>query len=250
MTDLAALLSLSDRAFAVGFVVFLRVGAAMALLPAFGEQMIPVRVRLALGLAFTMIVAPAVAAGIDRPAGLPQLWLTEPLIGLVFGLSLRLVVMGLRIAGTVAAQSTSLAQVFAAAGAEPSPVMGQLLVMAGLALAVTLGLHLQIAEALIDSYRTFPVGSLPASDRLLDWALPRIASTFALGVQLSMPFVIGALIYNVGLGIINRAMPQMMVAMVGAPALTFGGLVLLLVAAPIILDVWLHVLSDRLVQPF
>ena len=36
----------------------------------------------------------------------------------------------------------------------------------------------------------------------------------------------------------NRAMPQLMVAFVGAPAISFGGLALLLIVAPFLLDVW------------
>ena len=38
--------------------VFLRVGAAMALMPAFGEQVVPQRVRLMLAVAFTAVVLP------------------------------------------------------------------------------------------------------------------------------------------------------------------------------------------------
>ena len=45
----------------LGWVVFLRVAAAMALLPAFGSQSVPLRVRLALACAFAAVVAPAVA---------------------------------------------------------------------------------------------------------------------------------------------------------------------------------------------
>ena len=40
------------------------------------------------------------------------------------------------------------------------------------------------------------------------------------------------------LGVINRAMPQLMVAFVGAPAITAAGLLLLALAAPILLDIW------------
>ena len=57
--------------------------------------------------------------------------------------------------------------------------------------------------------------------------------------KIAAPFVIGSLLYNVALGIINRAMPQLMVAFIGAPALTWGGLALFAVAAPLILSVWL-----------
>ena len=254
MNDLATMLGLTQQAMAVGLLVFLRIGAAMALLPAFGESAVPQRVRLVLGLAFTVIVAPAVAdaatLALARPGAFPALWISEPAIGLAFGLSLRLTIMALQIAGTIVAQSTSLSQAFATAGAEPSPVLAQLLVMAGLALAVTLGLHLRLAAALIDTYRLFPPGTWPGAGDLLEWGVGRIAATFSLGLSLAMPFVIAALVYNVALGVINRAMPQLMVSFVGAPALTAGGFLLLILALPAILHVWSGALSAVLDAPF
>ena len=52
--------------------------------------------------------------------------------------------------------------------------------------------------------------------------------------------------YNVALGAINRAMPQLMVAFVGAPAITAAGLLILMLAAPVILHFW-GVRLDRLI---
>ncbi|MEM8699663.1 MAG: flagellar biosynthetic protein FliR, partial [Pseudomonadota bacterium] len=51
------------------------------------------------------------------------------------------------------------------------------------------------------------------------------------------------------LGAINRAMPQLMVAFVGAPAITAGGLALLALAAPLILTLWLDRLDQALAFP-
>ena len=49
-----------------------------------------------------------------------------------------------------------------------------------------------------------------------------MAASFALALSLAAPFVIASLLYNVALGVINKAMPQLMVAFVGAPAITCG----------------------------
>jgi flagellar biosynthetic protein FliR len=254
MNDLAAALGITEDAMRVAVLVFLRIGAAMALLPAFGEQSVPQRVRLFLGLAFTVIVAPAVAGAVRDGAAaahaFPALWISEPAIGLAFGLSLRLTIMALQIAGSIAAQSTSLSQIFSDAGSEPSPVIGQLLVVAGLALAVSLGLHLRLAEALIGTYRLFPPGTWPSASELLTWGVARISETFALAFSLAMPDVIAALVYNVALGVINRAMPALMVTFIGAPALTAGGLLLLIAALPAILHVWAGALARVLAAPF
>jgi flagellar biosynthesis protein FliR len=69
-------------------------------------------------------------------------------------------------------------------------------------------------------------------------------------VRLAAPFFVISFLYNVALGVINRAMPQLMVAFVGAPAITFGALVLLLLAVPAGLVIWWNAFSIVLDDPF
>lgn len=255
MNDLMPLLTtltgLGQDMMWTGFMVLLRVGAVMALLPAFGEQAVPQRIRLVLALVFTAIVAPAVAPAVAPFQGLLALPLaTEVVAGLVVGLGLRLCIFALQIAGAMIAQATSLSQLFAGSGAEPQAAVGHLLLMAGLALAVVAGLHVRAAELIILSYDVMPPGQMPGAADLADWGLARISHTFALGFSLAAPFTIASLIYNLAIGVINRAMPQLMVSLVGAPALTLGGLVLLAVAAPSALIVWQADLAAHFANPF
>ena len=67
MQGLAALLDLTQAGLAGFILVFVRVGGVVALLPGFGEQMIPVRVRLGAAIAFTMVVWPMIAPGLPPP---------------------------------------------------------------------------------------------------------------------------------------------------------------------------------------
>ncbi|MEJ2037160.1 MAG: flagellar biosynthetic protein FliR, partial [Maritimibacter sp.] len=50
--------------------------------------------------------------------------------------------------------------------------------------------------------------------------------------------------------VINRAMPQLMVAFVGAPAITAGGLILMFLSTPILLNIWGQGLIMFLNNPF
>lgn len=232
------------------FLVFLRVGAALSVMPAFGEQSVPQRVRLVIALAFTAIITPAVAPVLSPGGPVAAAVAAEVVAGLLIGMGLRLMVMALQIAGTIAAQAASLTQVFGGLNAEPQPAMANLFVMAGLALAVMAGLHVRAAELVILSYDLLPPGRLPGPSDVADWGLDRIARVFALGFSLAAPFVIASVLYNAALGVISRAMPQLMVSFVGAPALTLGGLVLLAMATPLLLGVWTQALSDHLAAPF
>jgi flagellar biosynthesis protein FliR len=250
---LSDLLALGTASATAVFLVFLRIGAAMALLPAFGEQTVPVRVKLALTLCFTAVVAPAVlptAGAWDDGGRLIAAAGAELAVGLSFGIALRLMVHALQMAGTIAANVTSLSQLFGGVGADSAPAMAQVLVVAGLALAASAGLHVKVAMAFIETYRLFPLGQLPAFGELAGWGTSRIAEAFGLAFVLAAPFTVAALIANLALGAINRAMPQLMVAFVGAPATVWASLALLAVTAPVILAVWAAALDRVLAIPF
>ncbi|MFV2002565.1 MAG: flagellar biosynthetic protein FliR [Paracoccaceae bacterium] len=236
------------------FFVFLRVGAAMAILPAVGEQSVPQRVRLVLTLAYTLVVVPAVIDTFPdtQPSGpaIGYFLITEVVAGLAIGISLRLFVLALQTAGSIAAQSTSLSQFFGAVDVDPQPAMGFLLVISGLALAVTYGLHVQAAGYLIFSYQVMAPGQLIGGPDFSAWGLAQVARAFSLAFSLAAPFVVASLIYNIALGAINKAMPQLMVSFVGAPAITAGGLILLFVTAPLMLTAWYVALEAFLANPF
>jgi len=247
----ASLAGLADWVYAqawIGFAVLLRVGAMMALLPAFGEQAVPARVKIAVTLAATLVVAPALAPLIgampQAPAALGVVLLSEVSTGLLFGLLLRLSVMALATAGALIAQGLSLAQMFGAGpAAEPLPVFSHLLVGAGLALAAALGLHVQAVGYIIGSYGPVPFGAGLTGEIALSEVVRGIAACFGTALSLAAPFLIATLVYNLAIGAINRAMPQLMVTFIGAPLLTAGGLALLCVAAPAGLAAWADLLA-------
>ena len=237
----------------IGAIVFLRVGAAMALLPGFSERPVPTRVRLALALGFTLIVTPGVTNSmlhVDIDVAFVLICLaTETIAGLLIGFSLRLMILVLETAGGIAAQSTSLAQMFPGT-VEPMPVISHMLVWAGLCLAMIGGLHIRVSEIFLASYDILPVAQFPDTTLVKGWALGNITAAFALAVRLAAPFYVISFLYNFALGAINRAMPQLMVAFVGAPAIAFGALLLLLLATPLGLHIWWESFSGFLSDPF
>ncbi|MQY41979.1 type III secretion protein [Epibacterium sp. SM1969] len=236
----ADVVTLFGFAFWHAAIVFLRVGAMVSVLPAVGEAYVPTPVKLGIAMAFTLIVAPAAPVqnppdGVLDYAGIA---VSEAIIGLALGLAVRIFVFTLQTAGTIAANSTSLSQAFGTAGQEPMPVIGGFLVVAGVTFAVIMGLHIRVAEYMIQSYQLFPVGEFPEASGLLQWIVQRVSQSYTMAFALAAPFVITAVVYNITLGFINKAMPQLMVAFVGAPAITFGGIFILMVASPMILTYW------------
>lgn len=250
ITDLADLLAVAEGLAWAAVLVFLRVGAMVALMPGLGEQAVPQRIKLALVVAFTLAIAPILADRTDLPdPSLPAL-LGEALAGLILGIGMRLFLLALQTAAVIVAQATTLSQLFAGATPDPQPAIGNLFVIAGIALALAADLHLQAVGLVLLSYDILPAGGIPDASGAADWNLGLVSQTFSLAFSLAAPFVIASLIYNLALGAINRAMPQLMVSMVGAPALTLGSLALLAIATPVLLAVWLQAFETFLADPF
>jgi flagellar biosynthetic protein FliR len=253
MSGVADLIALSRDILTLHFIVFLRVAPLIALFPGFGERSVPIRIKLSLALALTVVVAAAAGpdmSGPDRGAvPLVRLVLVETGIGLLLGIGVRLFVLALQTAGSIAAQSTSLSQILGNASVTPMPAMGHVLVSGAIALAMILDLHVRLAEMVVLSYRIFPLAEDLAGAEVAQWGVGRVAHAFGFAFTLAAPFVIASMLYNLTLGIINRAMPQLMVVFVGAPAITGAGLFLLMLLVPTMLAIWAEALQGFLADP-
>ncbi|MDE3121425.1 MAG: flagellar biosynthetic protein FliR [Paracoccaceae bacterium] len=232
--------------------VFARVGAAALFLPAFGEQRIPARVRLFAAIGFTLIVAPAIVPSGEGPKvdSLIHGLGAEALSGLILGFSVRSLIWALQIAGAMAAQTTSLAQMAGGAADQSETAIGAFLTISGLALATLAGLHVRVAALFILSYRLLPLGRFPLAPDVIGWSFTRIGEVFTLALSLAAPFLIAGLLYNIALSALNRALPKLAVTFIGAPLLTFASIALLAVAGPAILDHWLARFLANLDAPF
>lgn len=224
-------------------IVFARVGSAIVVLPGIGSAMIPARIRLAVAVCLAAVIAPI---GIETKEQISTLLIiSEAAIGVFFGLLIRLLAMALQLAGAIAAQSSSLSQIFGgAAGVDPQPAIGHVLSLGGVSLAMGMGLPLYVVGYFAQSYVLLPVGAFLSAQTVAEIGLGRVVDMFELGFALAMPFVVASLLYNVTLGFINKAMPQLMVSFVGAPAITLGGLGLLAIAAPFLLSHWMSAFLD------
>ena len=231
------------------FIVFLRVAPVIALLPGFGGQSLSVRFKLMIAAMLSLVIAGFVDTTAHNSASITD-YLSEMVTGLLIGLGFRFFVWALQIAGSIAAQTASLAQLFGSVGADPMPVISHLLQVAGAALFVILDLHIKSIAFLVSTYDLIPVGTYPNPADFGAWGSSQASHTFKLAFGLAAPFVALAIIYNLTMGAINKAMPQLMVAFVGAPLITLGSLFVIFLSTPIILSAWTSALDTFLSNPF
>jgi flagellar biosynthesis protein FliR len=93
-------------------------------------------------------------------------------------------------------------------------------------------LHHLVIAALNDSYTLFQPGEIPLLGDVAALTTRTVAAAFRIGIQLSAPFLVFGLLFNLGLGVLARLMPQMQVFFVGLPlSILLGFLILFLVVA-------------------
>jgi flagellar biosynthetic protein FliR len=213
---------------------FARVGAMVMLMPGVGELNVPSRVRLTIALALTAILLPAhqKAYVVDLKTFGPVLVLLfqELVVGAVLGLTARLAVSALQITGSVVAQQMGLGFVTAVDPTQNQQglLVGNFLTLLGVALVFATDLHHLVIAAMNDSYTIFQPGELPLMGDAAQHVTRIIATAFRIGIQLSAPFLVFGLLFNFGLGVLSRLMPQMQVFFIGLPLSIMLGLLLLL----------------------
>ena len=218
--------------------VFARVGTMVMLLPGLGELTVPTRVRLALALVLTVLLLPLhrSAYQIDmRTFGPVALALgQEMLIGGVLGMTARLTISALQVAGSVVANQMGLGFVTAVdpTQGQQNVIVANFLTLLGITLIFATELHHLVIAGLHDSYRLFEPGQIPIVGDLAAHITRTVTAAFKIGIQLSAPFLVFGLLFNLGLGVLSRLMPQMQVFFVGMPlSILLGFLILLLVVA-------------------
>ncbi len=216
--------------------VFARTGTMVMLLPGLGEQNISARMRLTIALILAAVLLPLHrnAYHIDTAALGPiiVLLVEEIVIGAVLGLTARLTVSALDVAGSVIAQQLGLGFVTAVdpMQGEQGVILGNFLTMLGVTLFFATDMHHLVIFALNDSYTLFEPGELPATGDVAALVTKTVAGAFRIGIQLSAPFLVFGLLFNLGLGLLSRLMPQMQVFFVALPlSILLGFLFLVLV---------------------
>ncbi len=213
--------------------VFARAGTMVMLLPGLGEQNISARLRLTIALILAAVLLPLHrdAYHIDTSALGPVvvLLVEEIIIGAVLGLTARLTISALEVAGSVIAQQLGLGFVTAVdpTQGEQGVIVGNFLTMLGITLFFATDMHYLVIAALNDSYTLFEPGEVLATGDVAALMTKTVSGAFRIGIQLSSPFLVFGLVFNLGLGLLSRLMPQMQVFFVALPLSILLGLLFL-----------------------
>lgn len=234
--------------------VFARVGTMVMLLPGFGELTVPVRVRLGIALLLAAMLLPlhraAYPVDLTMPGPVVTLLFQELLIGAVLGLTARLAVSALQVTGSIVAQQLGLGFVTAVdpTQGQQGVLVGNFLTLLGVTLIFATDLHHLIIAGINDSYSLFRPGEMPFFGDVASHFTTTVGTAFKVGVQLSAPFIVFGLLFNLGLGVLSRLMPQMQVFFVGLPLSILLGLLILVLVLGAMMGTYLLYVEGVLLQ--
>jgi flagellar biosynthesis protein FliR len=240
-------------ALAAAFIlVFARIGTMVMLLPGLGEANISTRLRLTVALLLSAVLLPLHRAAyqIELTSFAPLLTMLaeELLIGGLLGMTARLAISAMQVAGSIIAQQIGLGFVTAVDPTQDQQgaIVGNFLTMLGVTLIFTTDLHYLVIAALDDSYTLFKPGEVPLTGDMAAHITRVVAGTFRIAVQISAPFLVFAIVVNVALGLLSRLMPQMQVFFVGLPMTILGGLLILFFVIGAMMTTYLVYVEDVL----
>lgn len=217
-----------------------RILGLIAIAPPFGNNSVPVQVKLMLGVMLALIVAPTIPPLNNAdPISLSGLMILmqQMVIGMAMGFMVRVVFAGIEMAGEVIGLTMGLgfATFFDPQTQGRSSAISQVLVLLSTLIFLTLNAHLSLFSALIESFTTIPI----STSLTMGFSFQKLAiwgeQIFSISLRLSLPVVAALLITNIALGILTRAAPQLNLFGIGFPITIGVGFLMLSMVLPYML---------------
>jgi len=201
---------------------FVRIASAVMVMPVLGGSFTPAKVKVLLALALTVLIAPLLPA--SPPLELLSLeglllLAREILIGLAIGFVVQLVFDAIALGGQVISMTMGLgfAVFIDRQNGVNIPVLGQLFMMLGMLVFLSLDGHLAVIELLATSFQLLPLTG-PGPDRdLLGGLLTWSSQVFIVAARIALPAVTALLIVNLSFGVMSRAAPTLNLFAIGFP---------------------------------
>jgi len=222
-----------------GFVwPFFRVAALVAVAPILGVRVVPMRFRVVIALALTLVIAPMLppGPGVDPVSAAGVLISAcQILIGLAMGFLVRMVFAAVELAGSLIGQTMGLgfAQMMDPANGVTVPVISQFYTVLATLIFLLLNGHLVLIETLVGSFQAIPVALSSITEAGLWTLLAWSGWIFKGALVISLPALAALLLVNAAFGVMMRAAPQLNIFVIGFPISLMLGFVFMLLSLPL-----------------
>jgi flagellar biosynthetic protein FliR len=228
---------------------FVRIGACFMVAPGFGAIFVPPRLRIVLAGAVALLVAPLVTIPMGvTPLSFGGIVITvqQVIIGAALGFALQVLFDSVAMGGQLLANSMGLSFAF---NVDPmhgtsTPALGQLYALLVMLTFLALDGHLALIEALVDGFRTLPIGTTGLGNdgywTIVSWG----TQIFSGALAVALPGVTALLIVNIAFGVMSRAAPALNLFAVGFPITLVFGLVIIVIGLPALQSAFVRLLGE------
>ena len=223
--------------------MFIRVGGVIYALPIFGEEQVPVRVKILLGGALTFALYPIVFetwsagqfASLNHIENFILLIARELFIGLTLGYVAKLMIDGILMASNLVGfqMGFGTAQLFLPTADDKVTSFMALNHILIIMIFLALNYHHIYIQAIYESFKVIPLGLAWPKARFFEFIVPLSASMFVSAIQLAAPIVVALLFSTMALGLIARTVPQVNVFIVSFPVNFYLGIVIYIATLPL-----------------
>jgi flagellar biosynthetic protein FliR len=236
----AALVHWSILQFQSFVLILMRVAPILFLMPVLSSSILPNLLKAGLALTISLILLPVVQM---NPSLLPQepytfgfFMVAELMIGLILGLTIKIIFAGLQIGGELAGFQMGLmmANVVDPQSGVNAPVLSQFQYLLGVFLFLSIDGHHWFFRALLQSFSLLAPGELSMKAGLYHHLLDLSGKMFTIAVQLAAPVMAVLLFTHISLGILAKAVPQVNILMTSFPLTISLGLLFLYFSVEII----------------
>lgn len=200
-----------------------RVSIIMFMLPLFSTNNIPIPVKAATTLVFTLAVWPHLALSgahmPDHPFDLVLIVLGEVFIGLVLGMAVNFLFMGIQSGGELLGFQMGFTMINFAdpLTGNNTGITAYFIWMVSLLTFLALDGHLYMIKGFAASFKILPPGALYIGDDILNEVLSLSAQIFVLALKIAAPVMVALFMVETALGLVARTSPQIHIMEFGFP---------------------------------
>lgn len=211
---------------------FFRITGLLMTAPIIGTRSVPVRVRLILALAITMVVFPVIPSVPDiEPISAEGFLITiqQVITGMAMGLCLRVIFVALELAGQAIGQLMGLmmANMIDPMNGNNVPIIGQFYLLLATLLFLVVDGHLMMIKVLADSFTTLPIGTTGITSNGIWEFINWTGQIITVAVIIALPAIVSLLIVNLSFGVMTRSAPQLNIFAVGFPIMIILGVMII-----------------------
>lgn len=234
-------MTFSLQSLLVIFPIFVRAAALLSLIPMFGGRIVPRLVQIAFAASLAIIASGFIPVEDAYPThfvALVMITAKELLTGLLMGFAVRLVFHVAEFAGSLISMESGLmrSDAFDPLLQSQSTTVSTVLFHLSTVMIFVTGVHHEIIEAFVLSYRKVPIFAPLPLFRGVEALTHATANVFLLGLRIAAPVVALSFVINVTFAVLGKAVPKMNVFIVSFPVKIYAGLSLLLLIIGLIVQ--------------